>query len=136
VGRSGHPDVTIAHLTAPVGISTLLFTNKMKELALANATLTRVGLIDALVKEVGLARPDCALLLESVFEEITTALAAKDDVKLARFGGFHVRDKRPRVGRNPKTGETAAIKARRVVTFRPSHILRARLGDAAAMAEG
>ena len=93
-------------------------------------TITRADLIDALVKEVSLSRQDCGAVLEMVLGLIETKLVAGETVKLARFGNFTVRSKRERVGRNPKTGVEASIAPRRVVTFKPSQLLRERVADA------
>jgi integration host factor subunit alpha len=97
-----------------------------------STTVTRAELVEALVREVGLSRQDCATLLESILESMIAAMEAGETVKLARFGNFAVRSKRARVGRNPKTGVEAAIAARRVATFKPSPMLRAVVdGDSA-----
>jgi integration host factor subunit alpha len=90
-------------------------------------TLTRADLIDTLVREIGLSRQDCSGLLERVLEIVSSELEMDKDVKFARFGNFVVRRKRARVGRNPKTGKEATITARRVVTFKPSPLLRDRV---------
>lgn len=90
-------------------------------------TLTRADLIEALGREIGLPRNECSDLLESMLEHLALALERGELVKLARFGNFAVRDKRPRIGRNPKTGVEAPISARRVVSFKPSQLLRARV---------
>lgn len=62
-----------------------------------------------------------------LFEEIRQSLEHNESVKLSGFGNFELRDKTPRPGRNPKTGEEIPISARRVVTFRPGQKLRARV---------
>jgi integration host factor subunit alpha len=90
-------------------------------------TLTRADLVEALGRDIGLPRNECSDLLESMLEHLALALERGELVKLARFGNFQVRDKRARVGRNPKTGVEAAITARRVVSFKPSQILRTRV---------
>jgi integration host factor subunit alpha len=90
-------------------------------------TLTRADIIDALGREVGLSRNDCSELLESLLEHLAKSLEKGDLVKLARFGNFSVRAKKPRIGRNPKTGIEATISARRVVSFKASQILRGRV---------
>jgi len=65
--------------------------------------------------------------VEHFFEEIRKALEANDPVKLSSFGNFDLRDKTPRPGRNPKTGQEIPIAARRVVTFKPGQKLKARV---------
>jgi integration host factor subunit alpha len=90
-------------------------------------TLTRADLIEALGREIGLPRNECSDMLESMLEHLAEALERGELVKLARFGNFAVRAKRARVGRNPKTGVEATITARKVVSFKPSQLLRARV---------
>ncbi|MEZ5938968.1 MAG: integration host factor subunit alpha [Hyphomonadaceae bacterium] len=90
-------------------------------------TLTRADIIDTLVKRVGLSKQDSGAFLERVLELVSAELEADNDVKFARFGNFVVRKKNARVGRNPRTGEEAPISARRVVSFKPSPLLRQRV---------
>ena len=92
--------------------------------------LTRADLAEAVHQEVGLTRQDCADLVERTLELISEALQHGEVVKLSGFGVFQVREKRARMGRNPKTGEPAAIDPRRVITFRASQVMKARVEDA------
>jgi len=93
-------------------------------------TLTRAQLVEAIYAEVGLSRTESAALLESVLSRMSDALGAGDSVKLSAFGTFAVRQKAERIGRNPKTGVEVPITARRVLTFRASQVLKARInGD-------
>src|SRR5512144_1246382 len=92
-------------------------------------TITRAYLSEAVYQEVGLSRNESADLLESVLSEITKALAEGQTVKLSSFGSFSVRQKGRRVGRNPKTGEEVPILPRRVLVFRPSQVLKARINN-------
>ena len=94
---------------------------------MANRTLTRAEVTDALVHEVGLTRQECSELLDRTIDLIGEALEDTGTVKLSRFGNFVVRDKSAREGRNPKTGIGAEISARRVTTFRSSPMLKARV---------
>ncbi|MEM6901343.1 MAG: integration host factor subunit alpha [Pseudomonadota bacterium] len=94
---------------------------------MANRTLTRAEVTDALVQEVGLTRQECSDLLDRTIEMIGDALQEQGVVKLSRFGNFVVREKSAREGRNPKTGIGAEISARRVATFRSSPMLKARV---------
>lgn len=87
-------------------------------------TLTRADLTEAVFREVGLSRTESANLVEAVLEEVSSSLVRGEAVKVSSFGSFLVRDKRGRVGRNPKTGEEVPIEPRRVLVFRPSHVLR------------
>lgn len=93
------------------------------------ATVTRADLSEAVYQEVGLSRNESSDLVESVLDEISTCLIAGENVKISSFGSFLVRDKRGRIGRNPKTGEEVPIEPRRVLTFRPSQVLRERIND-------
>jgi integration host factor subunit alpha len=94
---------------------------------MAQKTLTRADLVDALVKQAQQPRAAASDLLENLLGAIEAELVRGETVKLARFGNFVVREKRQRVGRNPKTGEEVPITPRRVVTFRPSPMLRTRV---------
>jgi len=90
-------------------------------------TLTRMDLSEAVFREVGLSRNESADLVESVLQHMSDALVKGEQVKISSFGTFSVRDKNERVGRNPKTGEEAPIPPRRVLTFRPSHLMKDRV---------
>jgi len=90
----------------------------------ANKTITRADLVEALARRADMQRADANRLLTRMLEMIEDTLVAGDTVKLSRFGNFNVRAKRQRIGRNPKTGEEVPITPRRVVTFRPSQMLR------------
>jgi integration host factor subunit alpha len=95
-------------------------------------TLTRADLCEAVYEEVGLSRQECSQLVERTLELIADALEQGETVKLSGFGVFQVRAKRARMGRNPKTGEPAAIDPRRVISFRASQVMKARVnGDGA-----
>ncbi|MBC7164028.1 MAG: integration host factor subunit alpha [Roseovarius sp.] len=94
---------------------------------MTNKTLTRMDLSEAVFREVGLSRNDAAQMVESVLTHISDALAQGEQVKISSFGTFSVRDKTARVGRNPKTGEEVPIQPRRVLTFRPSHLMKERV---------
>ncbi len=90
-------------------------------------TLTRMDLSEAVFKQVGLSRNESAELVETVLNHISDALVQGNNVKISSFGTFSVRDKNERVGRNPKTGEEVPITPRRVLTFRPSHLMKERV---------
>ena len=88
---------------------------------MTNRTLTRQDLLHAVyVAGPGLSRVEAKGIVETALEEICSALERGEAVKLRAFGTFQVRSKRPRVGRNPKTGAEYPISARRVLTFKPS----------------
>jgi integration host factor subunit alpha len=95
-------------------------------------TVTRAHLTEIIHAEVGLSRNECADLLESVLSRVSTTLEDGESVKISGFGTFSVRQKGRRVGRNPKTGEEVPILPRRVLVFRPSHVLKTRINGGTA----
>ena len=100
---------------------------------MAGSTLTRSDLTEAVYRQVGLSRNESAQLVETILDRISGALVEGDTVKISSFGTFAVREKGARMGRNPKTGEEVPIEPRRVLVFRPSHIMKERVngGDEA-----
>ena len=90
-------------------------------------TVTRVNLAEAVYQQVGLSRKESAALVEMVLDEMTNRLIAGESVRLSSFGSFNVRHKGQRVGRNPKTGVEVPIKERRVLVFKSSNLLKARI---------
>ena len=94
-------------------------------------TLTRADLTEAVFKAVGLSRNESSQMVEDILEEICVALSHGDTVKLSSFGTFSVRQKSQRMGRNPKTGTEVPIAPRRVLVFRPSHVLKAMINGEA-----
>lgn len=93
-------------------------------------TITRADLADSLQRKGALSRQEAAEFLEAVLDQIEAAIIRGEHVKISRFGNFVVRDKRERLGRNPKTGQEVPITPRRVVTFRASQVLRTRVAEA------
>ena len=87
-------------------------------------TLTRADLTEAVFQAVGLSRHESAQMVEDMLEEVCSALARGETVKLSSFGTFAVRQKAQRMGRNPKTGQEVPISPRRVLVFRASHALK------------
>lgn len=96
---------------------------------MSEQTITRADLSEAIYQEVGLSRNESADLLEMVIDEISEALAKEDVVKISSFGSFSVRSKGERIGRNPKTGDEVPILPRKVLVFRPSQLLKARINE-------
>lgn len=94
---------------------------------MAGRTVTRADLSEAVYAKVGLSRTESSALVERVLDEICDALEQGETVKLSSFGSFIVRQKGLRVGRNPKTGIEVPIEPRRVMVFKPSNILKARI---------
>ena len=96
---------------------------------MSEKTLTRMDLSESVFREVGLSRNESADLVESVLEKISASLVAGEQVKISSFGTFSIRQKNSRVGRNPKTGEEAPIPPGRVLTLRPSHLMKHRVSE-------
>ena len=82
---------------------------------------------ERLFDELGLNKREAKEIVELFFEEIRSALETNENVKLSGFGNFILRDKSPRPGRNPKTGEEVTISSRRVVTFKSGLKLKSKL---------
>jgi len=93
----------------------------------AMSTLTKAELAEMLFERVGLNKRESKELVDLFFQEIAEVLAAGLSVKLSGFGNFQLRNKSQRPGRNPKTGESIPISARRVVTFHASQKLKAQI---------
>lgn len=91
------------------------------------STITRSHLAERIYAEVGLSRNESADLLEAVLGRMAVALENGESLKISGFGTFSVRQKGRRIGRNPKTGVEVPILPRRVLVFRPSQSLRARV---------
>ena len=94
---------------------------------MSEKTLTRMDLSEAIYREVGLSRNDASQMVETVLQHMSDALVAGEQVKISSFGTFSVRAKSARVGRNPKTGTEVPIEPRRVLTSRPSHLMKDRV---------
>ena len=94
---------------------------------MAGDTITRAQLSEAVYEEVGLSRNESADLVEAVLEEMVNALSDGETVKISSFGSFSIRQKSQRMRRNPKTGEEVPILPRKVIIFKPSHVLKNRI---------
>jgi integration host factor subunit alpha len=88
-------------------------------------TLTKADLADNLSSKLGFNKNDAKKFIELLFEEIKGSLSNGESVKLSGFGNFEIRDKDPRPGCNPRTGEKIIVTARRVVIFHPGQKLKA-----------
>ncbi len=93
------------------------------------STLTKMELSESVAYRTKVDIADAKIFVEGVFETIAEALAHGEDVKISGFGNFSVRKKKERPGRNPKTGEEAAIEARTVVTFHAGTKLKSRVEE-------
>ena len=96
---------------------------------MANRTLTRADLSEAVYHAVGLSRNESAEFVEAVLAEVSESLVKGENIKVSSFGSFLVRHKGGRIGRNPKTGEEVPIAPRRVLSFRPSQVMKAKVND-------
>ena len=94
---------------------------------MSGQTVTRADLCEAVYQKIGLSRTEASKLVETVLDEICDAVARGENVKLSSFGSFVVRDKGERIGRNPKTGVEVPIEPRRVMVFKPSNVMKARI---------
>ena len=90
-------------------------------------TVTKDSLVEMVHNEIGLNKREAKELIEAFFEQIKKSLEEGNDIKLSGFGNFNLRDKAPRPGRNPKTGEEVTISSRRVVTFKSGLKLKSKL---------
>jgi integration host factor subunit alpha len=91
-------------------------------------SLTKIDIIDSVYENLGIPKKECVSIVESVFEIIKDDLYKGNDVMISGFGKWTVKAKKERKGRNPQTGEALMIDARRVVTFKPSSVLRGNVG--------
>ena len=89
--------------------------------------MTKAEITERIFNKVGFSKKESSDIVELVFDTIKETLEKGDKIKISGFGNFVVRDKRPRIGRNPQTGQEIEISARRVITFRPSQVLKAAL---------
>ena len=94
---------------------------------LGKSTMTKADIVEKVYQKIGFSKKEAADLVEMVFSTLKVVLKKGDKVKISGFGNFIVREKASRIGRNPQTGEQITISARRVLTFRPSQVLKAML---------
>lgn len=92
-------------------------------------SVIRADLAEAIYQQIGLSRNESAEIVATILDEVAEELEKGETVKISSFGSFSVRSKNERTGRNPKTGQEVPITPRRVLSFRPSHILRDRLNE-------
>ncbi|WP_324739667.1 integration host factor subunit alpha [Tsuneonella sp. CC-YZS046] len=90
-------------------------------------TLTRADLAETINRKMGFSRAELMALVESILDHMSDAMVKGENVKISGFGTFVLRDKKERIGRNPKTGVEVPITPRRVMTFRASQILKDRI---------
>lgn len=91
--------------------------------------MTKADLIEGVYQRIGFSKKESADIVELVFDLIKETLERGEKIKISGFGNFVVREKKARIGRNPQTGEEIEISARRVLTFKPSQVLKSSLND-------
>jgi integration host factor subunit alpha len=94
---------------------------------IGKSTVTKADIVEKVYDKMGFSKKEASELVEMVFDALKGVLTDGEKVKISGFGNFVVRGKHERVGRNPQTGEQIKISARRVLTFRPSQVLKAML---------
>jgi integration host factor subunit alpha len=94
---------------------------------IGKSTMTKADIVEKVYSKIGFSKKEASELVELVFKTLKGELEKGQKVKISGFGNFVVRGKNERVGRNPQTGEQIKISARRVLTFRPSQVLKAML---------
>jgi integration host factor subunit alpha len=87
--------------------------------------MTKADIVEKIYEKVGFSKKESAELVELVFDIVKRTLEQGDKIKIAGFGNFVVKEKADRRGRNPQTGEEITISARRILTFKPSQVLKA-----------
>lgn len=97
----------------------------MKKTTVERSTMTKADIVENVYEKIGFSKKEASELVELVFGSLKNVLVEGDKVKISGFGNFLVREKRARIGRNPQTGDQITISARRVLTFRPSQVLKA-----------
>src|SRR5687767_10389423 len=98
--------------------------------------MTKADIIEGVYEKVGFSKKESAEIVELVFDTVKETLERGDKIKISGFGNFQVRQKKARVGRNPQTGKEIEISARRVLTFRPSQVLKSALNGGEAPDDG
>jgi integration host factor subunit alpha len=94
------------------------------------ARMTKADIIEAVYEKVGgFSKKEAAEIVETVFNVVKETLERGEKIKISGFGNFIVREKKSRVGRNPQTGQEIEISARKVLTFRPSQVLKSALNS-------
>jgi integration host factor subunit alpha len=92
--------------------------------------MTKADLVENVYLKTGFSKKESAEIVEMVFDIMKTTLETGDKIKIAGFGNFVVKDKATRRGRNPQTGEEIEITSRRILTFKPSQVLKAAINGA------
>lgn len=93
--------------------------------------MTKADIVERVHQRIGLSKKESAEMVEQVFGIIKSTLESGDKIKIAGFGNFVVKQKSDRRGRNPQTGEAITIDARRILTFKPSQVLKSAINNEA-----
>jgi len=96
--------------------------------------MTKADLIDEVSRLAELTRKDSEVIVETIFDSVVRSLRAGDKIEIRGFGSFRTRQRKPRVGRNPKTGERVEVPAKKIPFFKPSKELKDLVNDGAATA--
>ena len=89
--------------------------------------MTKTDLIAQVAANTEMSKKSAELAVNAAFDALSKAMAEGEKITISGFGTFSVRDKAARVGRNPKTGDEVPISPRRVLSFRPSHLMKERV---------
>ena len=99
------------------------------------STMTKSDIVEKVYEKIGFSKKESLEFVEMVFDTLKDRLIKGEKVKISGFGKFEVRNKRPRIGRNPQTGKQITISARKVLSFSPSQVLKSMLNDKKAKRE-
>ena len=91
--------------------------------------MTKAEIVERINEQLGLSRKDSAELLETLFSIMKSTLESGENLKISGFGNFEVKQKNDRRGRNPQTGEAITIEARKILSFKPSSVLKNRINS-------
>jgi len=91
--------------------------------------MTKADIIEKIYEKVGFSKKESSELVELVFDIMKSTLEQGEKIKVAGFGNFEVKEKADRRGRNPQTGEEITISARKILTFKPSQVLKSLIND-------
>jgi integration host factor subunit beta len=86
--------------------------------------MTKADLIDEVSRLTELTRKDSEAIVETIFDSVVRSLRVRDAIEIRRFGSFRIRQRKPREGRNPKTGERVEVPAKKIPFFKPSKELK------------
>ena len=89
--------------------------------------MTKADIVERISERCGISKKDSSEMIELVFNILKNTLEIGEDIKISGFGKFEVKNKRARKGRNPQTGDSITIDARKILTFKPSNVLKSSL---------